>query len=190
MEALHVPTTRGQRLGTGTLLGVIAIATALFVPATTFAATPAASTATTTTAACDEGRWPASVQGVPATFHAGARAGDYIWHTSTGWHLRFTHVGTRRIVFSGKIVSNAPLTVAPYRLESGDSFVLSADRLTLTYRFVNYGRIDGLNFRTACATRLWFRGSMAGTKLPTGRIWIGRAGHHPLQNPFVILRNS
>ena len=29
---------------------------------------------------------------------------------------------------------------------------------------------------------------MAGVKLPIGRIWIGRAGRHPLQNPFVILR--
>jgi hypothetical protein len=190
MEALHLPTTRGRRLGAGTLLGLVAIATALFAPATTFAATPAASTVTTTTVTCDEGRWPASAQGVPATFKAGARAGDYIWHSSTGWHLRFTHVGTRRVVFSGKIVSNAPLTVAPYRLEGGDAFALSADKLTLTYRFTNYGRVDGLDFRTACATRLWFRGSMAGTKLPTGRIWIGRAGHHPLQNPFVILRNS
>ena len=55
---------------------------------------------------------------------------------------------------------------------------------------MNYGRIDGLDFRTACATRLWFKGSMAGNKLPPGRIWIGRAGRHPLQNPFVILRNG
>ena len=26
---------------------------------------------------------------------------------------------------------------------------------------------------------------MSGSALPIGRIWIGRAGHHPLQNPFV-----
>lgn len=188
METASVPKTRSRRVAAGTLLGLVAIAAALFAPAATFAATPAA--ATTTTATCDEGRWPASVQGVPATFQAGARAGDYIWHSSTGWHLRFTHPGSRRIVFSGKIISNTPLTVAPYKLEGGDSFALSADGLTLTYRFINHGRIDGLDFRTACATRLWFKGSMAGNKLPTSRIWLGRRGHHPLQNPFVILRNS
>jgi hypothetical protein len=188
MESRHVPKTRGRRLAAGTLLGLVAIATALFAPAATLAATPAAPTATT--AACDEGRWPATVQGKPATFKAGARAGDYIWHSNTGWHLRFTHPGTRRVVFSGKIVSNTPLTVSGYRLESGDSFTLSNGGKTLTYRFVNYGRTDGLDFRTACATRLWFKGSMAGNKLPPGRIWIGRAGRHPLQNPFVVLRNG
>ena len=76
-----------------------------------------------------------------------------------------------------------------YKLEPGDTFTLSADKLTLSYRFVNHGFIDGLDFRTACATRLKIKGVMAGVKLPIGRIWIGRAGHHPLQNPFVILRN-
>ncbi len=179
---------RSRRLVLGSLLGLSAVASALVVPAATFAATPSTTTAVTTST-CDEGRWPASAQGQPLTFKAGARAGDYLWHNATGWHLRFTHPGTRRVVFSGKVVSDTPLNVAPYRLEAGDSFALSADRKTLTYRFVNRGRIDGLNVRTACATRLWFRGSMAGVKLPIGRIWIGRAGHHPLQNPFVILRN-
>jgi len=75
------------------------------------------------------------------------------------------------------------------RLETGDTFTLSADKLTLTYRFVNHGRIDGLDFRTACATHLRIAGSMAGARLPTGRIWLGARGRHPLQNPFVILRH-
>ena len=180
---------RSRRLFLSTLLTVCALAAALFVPAATLAASPAATSATPTTVTCDEGRWPRSVQGQPVTFKAGARAGDYLGHNANGWHLRFTHPGTRKVVFSGKIISNAPLTVAPYKLERGDSFALSADGKTLTYRFANYGRIDGLDVRTACATRLWFKGSMAGAKLPPGRIWIGRAGRHPLQNPFVILRN-
>jgi hypothetical protein len=169
-----------RRLVLSALLSLSALSATLFVPA--------AILASTTT--CDEGRWPPRVQGQPATFAAGARAGDYVWHDANGWHLRFTHPGSAKVIFSGTIVSNAALGVQGYRLESGDSFALSADRRTLTYRFANHGRIDGLDFRTACATRLGFKGSMAGAKLPVGRIWIGRAGHHPLQNPFVILRNS
>jgi hypothetical protein len=161
------------------LLSLSALSAALIVPAGVFATTT-----------CDEGRWPTRVQGQPATFAAGARAGDYIWHDANGWHVHVTHPGSTRVGFSGTIVSNAALSVNGYRLESGDGFTLSADRKTLTYRFVNHGRIDGLDFRSACATRLSFRGSMAGAKLPVGRIWIGRAGHHPPQNPFVILRNN
>jgi hypothetical protein len=178
---------RSRHLVLSSLLGLSALGAALLVPTAAFAATTTATTPTPTTT-CDEGRWPATVQGKPLAFVAGARAGDYIWHDSTGWHLRFTHPGSAKVVFSGTVVSSAALSVHPYRLEAGDTFALSADKKTLTYRFTNYGHIDGLDFRTACADRLWFRGSMAGVKLPVNRIWIGRAGHHPLQNPFVVLR--
>ena len=178
---------RKRRLLLSTVLGLSALSTALVLPAATFAATTTSPDATSTTT-CDEGRWPARVQGQPATFKAGARAGDYLWHDANGWHLRFTHPGKAKVTFSGTIVSNAALSVKGYKLEKGDSFHLSADHKTLTYRFSNYGKIDGLDFRTACASRLWFKGSMAGATLPVGRIWIGRGGNHPLQNPFVILR--
>ena len=166
-----------RRIVLSALLSLSALSAALFIPAATFAA-------------CDEGRWPASVQGQPVVLTAGARAGDYLWHDANGWHLRVTHPGTTSRVFSGRIVANAALSVAPFRLESGDHFALSADHKTLTYRFVNHGRIDGLDFRTACASRLRIAGNAAGTPLPTGRIWLGRAGHHPLQNPFVIIKTS
>jgi hypothetical protein len=177
---------RSRRLFLGTALGLSALFATLAIPAATFAATTDPAGAATST--CDEGRWPARVQGQPATFKAGARAGDYLWHDANGWHLRFTHPGSAKVVFSGTIVSNAALSVKGYRLEKGDSFHLSADRKTLTYRFSNHGRIDGLDFRTACASRLWVKGLMGGTKLPVGRIWVGRGGNHPLQNPFVITR--
>jgi hypothetical protein len=177
----------------GGLVGLLTLAALLVAPATTLAAeATAGTTATTTTTAttCTDGRWPAAVQGVPTLFHAGASAGDYIWHDAYGWHLRVTHRGTTRAVFSGRIVSSAPMTARAVRLEGSDFIALSADRLTLTYRFANYGAIDGLNFRTDCARRLTFTGYLNGAKLPISRIWVGRANHHPLQNPFVITRVS
>jgi hypothetical protein len=163
----------------GPIVGFALLGAALLVPTTAAAAEAAV---------CDEGRWPAATQGVPVTYKSGARAGDYLWHNANGWHLRVTHVSSRRIAFSGRIVSDRPMSVTGVRLEGSDRFALSADKLTLTYHFANYGNIDGLDFRTACATTLRVRGSMAGEKLPVGRIWIGRAGTHPLSNPFTIAR--
>jgi hypothetical protein len=175
----------------GGLIGLSAITAGFLAPAAAFAATPSPAVATTaTTTTCTDGRWPASVQGVPTLFHAGAAAGDYIWHDANGWHLRVTHAGTTRAVFTGRIVSSAPMTAVPIRLEGGDTMALSADRLTLTYRFYNYGRLDGINFKTACARRVSFSGSLNGAKLPVRRIWIGRGNRHPLENPFVVIRIS
>jgi hypothetical protein len=176
----------------GGLIGLSTITAGLLAPATTFAATtsPAGTTTVATTATCTDGRWPASVQGVPTLFHAGAAAGDYTWHDANGWHLRVTHVGTTRAVFTGRIVSSAPMTAVPVRLEGGDMIALSADRLTLTYRFYNYGAIDGVDFKTGCARRVAFSGSLNGVKLPVRRIWIGHDNRHPLENPFVVIRIS
>ena len=178
----------GTRLARAVLVPAAVVAV-LLLPSSAAAATPAASgTSASAAADCDAGRWPRRVQGKPANLVAGARAGDYIWHNANGWHLRVTHHGHAPVVFSGRIVANAPMSVAGVRLEAGDAITLSDDRMTVTYRFTNHGVIDGLDLRTACATRLSFTGLMAGSKLPVGRIWIGRAGIHPLGNPFVVTR--
>ena len=181
-------TTRRSPRGLALAIALIALAVGLVAPAGASAATTAATDGVTVTS-CAGGAWPLSVQGMPAV-HAGSAAGDYIWHDATGWHLRVTHASATGFVFSGTIRANRPLHVTGYRLETGDKFTVSADHLSVTYRFVNHGRLDGLNFTTACATRLAFGGRMNGTALPVRRIWIGRAGRHPLQNPFVILRRG
>jgi hypothetical protein len=175
------------------MLTLSGFAGALAVPAGMLAAEPAAArtsvTAATTATTC-AGHWPASVQGVPTLYHVGARAGDYIWHDTNGWHVRVTHPTSSRVVFSGTIVSSAPLAERPVKLEGRDYVALSADRKTITYRLYNYGRIDGFNFKTECAHTLKFTGNMAGSRLSPARIWIGRANLHPLQNPFIVTRVS
>ncbi len=174
-----------RMLPTG-LLGLSLLMAGMLVPASALAvSTPTVAAAT---ALCNDGHWPASVQGKPTLLHEGGPAGDYIWHDATGWHLRVTHATSARRVFTGRIVANAPMTVTPVRTEAGDSIILSADNMTITYKFNNYGHIDGLDFRTDCAHRILFSGSVSRVKLPTNRIWIGHRNQHPLENPFVIVR--
>jgi len=172
-----------RRLTLGLVLALAALAGPLAGGA--FAATTV--TTVDDPAPCD-GHWPGTVQGVPTLWHAGARAGDYIWHDANGWHLRVTHAGTRLAVFSGRIRAGAPMTVTGSQLEGRDRFWLSADRMTLSYRFTNYGHIDGLDIKTACAPWITFGGTMNGFRLPVGRIVIGHDDVHPLQNPFVVRR--
>jgi hypothetical protein len=93
-------------------------------------------------------------------------------------------------VFSGTIRANQKLNVTGYHLESEDSFTVSADGLSVTYRLVNHGALDGLDFTTDCATRLGSSGRLNGALLPARRVWVGHTGRHPLGNPFVILRRA
>jgi hypothetical protein len=176
---------RTRRRFPSILLTLGVLAAAFIVPSTTMAASP---TGDTTTVVCTEAGWPTTVEGRPATFKSGGRAGEYLWHNANGWHLRVTKHRPYARVFSGKIVSDTEMTVKSYHLESNDRWRLSEDKKTLTYRFVNRGYIDGLDIKAPCATKLWVRGSMSGLKLPVGRIWLGSTGLHPLTNPFTIER--
>ncbi len=188
---LHREGTLATGLRGRLVAGMLCLGTLGFAVApSAVAAAPAAGAATATPATatvCMDGHWPAVVQGRPA-FGPGSRAGDYIWHDPNGWHLRVTHPGRYGVVFSGTIHANAAIAVTGVALEPADTFTLSADKKTVTYRFVNHGRVDGLDLRTACATRLSIGARMGGIKLPPRRIWLGRHGRHPLQNPSVILR--
>ena len=184
------PQTPHRRPAGGLALGLTlaAVLLGLMLPASAAAATTTP-TDGSTTAACTGGAWPLFVQGKPP-FAAGSAAGDYIWHDTNGWHLRVTHVGSGLVGFSGTIRANKPLHVKGYALETGDTFTVSADGLSVNYRFRNYGHLDGLDFTTECATRLGFSGRMNGALLPVRRIWIGHYGRHPLQNPFVVYRRA
>ena len=184
LQRNHGSTSSPHRSRLAALAGSLGLALAMLAPGAVAAATP---TATGDDVGCT-GHWPVSVQGKPAAYQAGARAGDYLWHDARGWHLRVTKVTSAQAVFTGRIHADAPIRATGIALEAGDRISLSADKLTLTYQFVNHGHIDGIDFRTACADHLRFAGSMDGVLLPTGRIWIGAKGNHPLQNPFGISR--
>jgi len=138
---------------------------------------------------CRVGPWDPAVQGAPAGFTGGQRAGDYLWHGPTGFHLRVTHRGDRRDVFVGFIRSDRPMAMRPVRLEGRDAAWLSADRRTLGFRFYDYGHIDGVDFVTACATSLTVAGlRIDGRPLPADRVYLGRYRQHPAQVPFTLTR--
>lgn len=151
--------------------------------------TPASPPPSATAAACDKTPWEAKVQGRPSAYHAGAASGDYLWHNSTGFHLRVTHHSTDRTAYTGKIVSSAPMRLDPVKLEGRDTVALSADRKVLSFRFYNFGRTDGVNFHTDCAQSLqvgWLH--RAGHRVALDHVFLGATSAHPAHIPFTVHR--
>ena len=148
----------------------------------------AGDTATGATTTC--GALPAWTHGRPADVHVRATAGDYLWHDSNGWHLRVTHHTRTRMVFAGRIVASSPITFTRVRDERRDKTALSADGKTLTFRFVNFGGIDGVDFSDACATTAQFAFAIDGHRTPLSRVFIGAHSTRPQSNPFTITRQD
>jgi hypothetical protein len=139
---------------------------------------------------CDRAPLADRVQGQPAGFDAGDKGGDYLWHDTNGFHLRVTHRGDDRAVYTGAIHSPTPMRIDPVRLETGDAAQLSADHRTLTFRFADYGHIDGVDFHTDCAPRLHVGDlSVGGQPLPAQRVYLGANRTHPATVPFTLRRD-
>jgi hypothetical protein len=177
---------------TSRIAGLVAAAgiavTAMAAPAG--AATAAASRAATATKKdCDDTRWPASVQGRPTTLQDGAAEGVYLWHDHDGWHLRVTHAGHDKVVFTGRIQSATKMDAVPRRDEKADVVVERGEK-SVSFRFTNYGYIDGLDFRTACAPQITFGFKADGKKLPPSMIFGGSANAHPKADPFTVRRTK
>jgi hypothetical protein len=167
-------------------IGLIAIAGPADAETVTAATTPSAKAAT-----CDRTAWESPVQGTPPTFKAGDRSGDYLWHDTHGFHLRVTHAAHDRRVYTGVITASAPMRYTPVKLEKGDIVKLSNDRRTLSFSFVNYGRIDGADFHTDCAASLTVsRLHVGDADLSAGHVYLGADERHPAHIPFTVHRTA
>jgi len=160
---------------------------ALIVPITAISISSAGA-GTSTTAACDEGRWPATVEGQPERLHAGSTDGHYVWHDRNGWHLRTTTPQRSAHVFTGRIVSSDNIrSVTMVRDENDDRATVSGH--VLSFRFVTYAGIDGLNFRVGCTNSVTFELKQGGDWIPAYRIFLGHFGRAQ-HNPFTVSRVS
>jgi hypothetical protein len=168
----------------------IALAGSVAVAAPASASTTAPKPATTTCTPSRVDHWPAYAQGRPHGLDAGDRGGVYLWHDASGWHLRVTHRSDRLHVYSGTIATRGVIRFQRVADERADKAWVGRDHHTLGFVFTNYGRMDGVDFQTACAPSLAmsFRGD--GHALPANRVNVGVADRHPAAVPFVISRVS
>jgi hypothetical protein len=136
---------------------------------------------------------PAAVnpRGEPAGFHKGLPACYAVWHDGRGWHLRTTTTGKKHR-FRGRIeVQGGVLeAVHSFHLEKSgklaDHWKLHPKKHALTFDFETDNGIDGIAFRVSPkAKSIHFNLHIDG-KHQAGRIFVGRAGHHPLRDPFTL----
>jgi hypothetical protein len=158
------------------------------VGATAFAATPASASTTVDVHDRCSVPLPGAVLGDPHVT-AGMGPGVAVWHDSAGWHLRATHPGNDAVVFSGTVRSGQPISAHRYLLEAQDMIGFSRDRRTMTFRFVNHGKIDGIDFTDACAIHTSFSLKSAGSELPATSVYLGSGGAHPATDPFTVYRH-
>jgi hypothetical protein len=139
---------------------------------------------------CSTGRLPNIVMGSPDV-KPGQALGVYLWHGSNGYSLRATHPGSHRVVFSGRLTaSNGFSHVTKVAFEKADALRLSSDRKTLTFRFTNYGHIDGLNLSADCSRLIRVNIRINDVQASPRQIKLGAHRSNPTSSPFTIERSK
>jgi hypothetical protein len=172
-------------------LGAGAVTTAL--AGTALAGTASAASTTGTShepGTCASGAVPVEVVGSPGV-KAQAAEGLYLWHGKTGYALRVTHPGKQKVTFTGTItVSNTISDVRKFRLEKADTLKVGPHRHTLTFRFTNYGYLDGVSFAAGCSKKVTVKVSIDGKAATTNQVFLGKVMAHPTSVPFIVERTK
>ena len=151
-------------------------------------AAPVALTASPASAACATGAWSSTAANRPATLHAGSTEGVYLWHDGSGWHLRATHPGTSRTVFTGVIDSSGGIGGVKRALESSDT-VFEATGSRIVFTFKNRGHLDGIDFVVGCSNRITVSASTNGAPIANSNVFLGSGSVNPTSVPFVLERS-
>ncbi|MGH9187190.1 MAG: hypothetical protein ACRD0U_15460 [Acidimicrobiales bacterium] len=141
------------------------------------------------TSGCRFGQWPDDVNGRPAELEAGAATGLYLWHGEDGWGAAVTHPGHRPVRFEVVVRSSGRIYAVERRTERRDDVDVSADFDTARLHALNWGWIDGMAFRTACAKRIVVSGSIDGVPIAPDQVFLGRHGVNPTGTPVLIERS-
>ena len=128
--------------------------------------------------------WPASASGRPAA-HPETDA-VYVWHTSRGWRVRVNDPGADRAVFTGSVKVDGQVFGVGRHLESGAEGVVNTGAHGADFRFVNFGGVDGLNFKTRCSTTFVLTVKRNGVNVPADHVYVGASGQHPSSVPLTI----
>ena len=163
-------------------------AAALLATGSIALAAPAGATDTDAGTCATTERWPESATGRPAA-HPETDA-VYVWHTGRGWRIRVNDPGADRAEFTGSVKVDGQVFAVGRHLESGAEGVVNAGAHAAYFRFVNFGGVDGLNFKTRCSTTFVLTVKRNGVAVPADHVYVGATGQHPTSIPLTIQRTA
>jgi hypothetical protein len=132
--------------------------------------------------------WEQIIEGKPAALEAGGLDGAYFWHDPDGLHLETTDAQRAGHHYTGTLTTDGAFTaVQLVRPENDDSFTQPAPGI-LTFSFVTFSGIDGIQFHIDGGTQVTLDLQLDGHELPVDNIFLGAYSQHPKSNPFTVTR--
>ena len=102
-----------------------------------------------------------------------------------------THPGSAKVIFRATIdsVGTGPFDITQVALESHDLVTVTPARGKLHFRMVNFGHIDGVDFKVGCVKRFTVQGTIDGAPIANNNVYLGSGSANPTSVPFTMERS-
>ncbi len=114
--------------------------------------------------------WAAASANRPPALRSKGAAGIYVWHDGGQWNVYATHTDRNLVTFQGSVRFDAPTASDGKSLGRG-SDVLQRSTSGVDFTFKNYGDLDGVRFKSSCASTITVSALINGQPSP---IFVGR----------------
>jgi hypothetical protein len=115
--------------------------------------------------------------------------GYYIGQSNGWFTLYVTQPGPQTVDFTGTIESTGLILDLSSTKDEVPDYVELQGSSILNFGLVDHSDLDGFTFFAGCGSTITFNLSIGGVTAPSSEIFLGAAGGHPAQNPFVLTRH-
>ncbi|MDR3560314.1 MAG: hypothetical protein P4N59_02570 [Negativicutes bacterium] len=113
--------------------------------------------------------------------------GAFVWHDSSGFHLRATTTGDKH-TFTGTVHTNGHFRDIDDRFFRDKDYYHQRDGDTIDFQFTTEGRTVGIDFDVTDGDYMGFEIYLDGNKISPQQIFVGRNGWHPSDYKFNLNR--
>jgi hypothetical protein len=140
------------------------------------------------TGSCPATSWSSASAGFPYVTARGPE-GFYIGQSNGWFTLYVTQPGPQTVDFTGTIESTGLILDLSSTKDEVPDYVELQGSSILNFGLVDHSDLDGFTFFAGCGSTITFNLSIGGVTAPSSEIFLGAAGGHPAQNPFVLTRH-
>ncbi|HBF38592.1 MAG TPA: hypothetical protein DDW50_14895 [Firmicutes bacterium] len=130
--------------------------------------------------------WPDPMEGEPTTLLRQHLEGYFIWHDSSGVHLKVEAATGTKHIFTGVIETDGRIENLMTKTADTNDYSKLSDHDTLKFQLTASDQVSAIDFGIFDGQSVRFELSMDGRKIDGNKIYFGRDGWHPNDAIFSI----
>ncbi|HBF39013.1 MAG TPA: hypothetical protein DDW50_17060 [Firmicutes bacterium] len=130
--------------------------------------------------------WPDNMEDEPTTLLQQHLEGYFIWHDSSGVHLKVAAASGTKHIFTGTIETDGRIENLMTKTSDANDYSKLRDHDILKFQLTVSDQVSAIDFEILDGQSVRFELLMDGKKIDVNKIYFGNDGWHPNEATFTI----